>query len=85
MVKQVSLQMEIDDQSQKAMISSTMDRIECFTMYPLLFSSLLLHQQQFTENTYSATGGYKIIGNIQKLIHGKILKGKMAQKNVSNQ
>jgi hypothetical protein len=61
-------------------IESILNRTDCFTIFPFLFTSMLesevKEKSTISQAALEATNGFRMLGNLQKLLYGKLLIGK---------
>lgn len=67
----------------EATITEATKQIDCFSFYPCLFQSLIL-QEHFVKDKSDkivqqeqATGGFRVLGNLRKLLYGRTLAGSL--------
>ncbi len=69
----------------ESIVDETNNRIDYVSFYPYLFQSLLLEEQERGKESaellqqQKATGGYKVLGNLRKLLYGRTLSGRKLQ------
>ena len=65
--------------TKEALIGATLAKIERFSIWPFLFASMIEAKKKPPMDILEATGGLRLLGNIQKLIYGKLLDSMIAE------
>jgi hypothetical protein len=70
-----------EDYTAPEQIESILNRTDCFTIFPFLFTSMLESEVKkknaILPDELEATNGFRMLGNLQKLLYGKLLIGKL--------